>query len=445
MDFQHLSASTPWVSMPEQYSGQCERANGATWLQLDDVGLEGDSRQVITEPLGPLWGTHLEDVNVALGNLVGLTAIQSRAYLGSLQVTSITPTSGSTLGETAVTITGSGFLAGATVEIGNAATSVDVVSETEITAKTAATAAGADEVVVTDANGTSTGGPSYTYYITPPPTVVTGSVSAERSASATLNATVNPNGEEVSECKFEYGTTASYGKSVPCTPSPGSGSGTVAVSASITGLTPTTAYHYRISATNPGGASKGSDQTFTTQSAAHWKVNGGEIKPGRRVPIISWGTLTLKNAALGTVTCHNVEAGWIQNPVGGGAGISMIESYSSFFECAAPGCPGTISVISERLPWSAELFREGKVIRHATKGIELTTICTVKEAGQLFDLLFSGELAPEAVKGTSAAKPSFDEFGQGSGSLLSGEASGGEISGRLKMMGYEEQEVITVA
>ena len=29
-----------------------------------------------TEVLGPLWGTHLEDVNVALGNLVGMTAIE---------------------------------------------------------------------------------------------------------------------------------------------------------------------------------------------------------------------------------------------------------------------------------------------------------------------------------------------------------------------------------
>ncbi len=209
--FQAPKGPTPWVSMPEQYSGQCERANGATWLQLTDVGPEGDPRELIKETLGPLWGTHLEDVNVALGNLVELAAIQSRVYLGDLQVTSITPTSGSTLGETAVTIKGSGFLAGATVTIGNSATSVDVVSETEITAKTASTAAGSDEVVVTDANGTSTRGPSYTYYIAPPPTVVTGAASSVAQTSATLNATVNPNGGAVSECKFEYGTTASYG------------------------------------------------------------------------------------------------------------------------------------------------------------------------------------------------------------------------------------------
>lgn len=78
-------------------------------------------------------------------------------------VTSITPTSGPTAGGTSVTIQGSGFLSGAKVTIGSEASSVNVVSETEITAKTAASAPGADEVVVSDERGTSTGGPLYTY------------------------------------------------------------------------------------------------------------------------------------------------------------------------------------------------------------------------------------------------------------------------------------------
>jgi hypothetical protein len=82
-------------------------------------------------------------------------------------VESIEPILGSTLGGTAVTITGTGFVEGATVKIGSKATGVTVESETEIKATTAATAAGADEVSVTDANGTSTGGPSFTY-IAPP-------------------------------------------------------------------------------------------------------------------------------------------------------------------------------------------------------------------------------------------------------------------------------------
>jgi hypothetical protein len=78
-------------------------------------------------------------------------------------VTSITPASGATAGGVPVTINGTGFLSGATVTIGSAATSVSVISATEIKATTPAHHAGPTEVVVADASGTSTGGPTYTY------------------------------------------------------------------------------------------------------------------------------------------------------------------------------------------------------------------------------------------------------------------------------------------
>ena len=73
-------ASTPWVAMPAQYSGQCQQANGASWLQLTNIGGPGDKREQIEEVLGAQWGTHLEDVNVALGNLVATTTLQSAVY-----------------------------------------------------------------------------------------------------------------------------------------------------------------------------------------------------------------------------------------------------------------------------------------------------------------------------------------------------------------------------
>jgi subtilase family serine protease len=82
--------------------------------------------------------------------------------------------------------------------------------------------------------------------------------------SATLNARVNPNGQAVTECQFEYGTSTGYGSSAPCKSLPGSGSSPVAVSASIaSGLTANTEYHFRFSATNTSGTSKGADLTFT--------------------------------------------------------------------------------------------------------------------------------------------------------------------------------------
>jgi len=113
------------------------------------------------------------------------------------------------------------------------------------------TSKGADETFKTPAAG-------------PPPAVVTKPASAVTETTATLNATVNPNGGEVSECKFEYGPTKSYGQSVPCSSLPEAAESPVAVSASLTGLTANAAYHYRISATNSSGTSSGKDQRFTT-------------------------------------------------------------------------------------------------------------------------------------------------------------------------------------
>jgi PKD repeat protein len=98
------------------------------------------------------------------------------------------------------------------------------------------------------------------------PTVVTGTASALGPSSATLNATVNPNGANVTECKFEYGTTPTYGFGSPCASAPGSGNSVVSVSASLASLSANTLYHFRIVAKNSFGAQEGVDHTFTTTS-----------------------------------------------------------------------------------------------------------------------------------------------------------------------------------
>ncbi len=94
-------------------------------------------------------------------------------------VTSITPSSGNIAGGTAVTVTGTGFLAGATVKIGGtAATGVTLVSSTSITAVAPAHAAGAVNVMVTNTDaqsGTLTSGFTYNTapVSNPAPTVTT--------------------------------------------------------------------------------------------------------------------------------------------------------------------------------------------------------------------------------------------------------------------------------
>ena len=71
-------------------------------------------------------------------------------------MTAITPNSGTTNGGTAVTITGTGFLAGASVKLGGtSATSVTVANGTAITAITPAHVAGAVSMVVTNTDALS--------------------------------------------------------------------------------------------------------------------------------------------------------------------------------------------------------------------------------------------------------------------------------------------------
>ncbi len=99
------------------------------------------------------------------------------------------------------------------------------------------------------------------------PAVVTGTTASVGQTSVTVNGTVNPDGGEVSTCKFEYGASASYGSNMPCSQSPGSGTSPVAVSAALTDLSPGATYHYRLVAANSSGLSEGADQTFTAASA----------------------------------------------------------------------------------------------------------------------------------------------------------------------------------
>lgn len=82
-------------------------------------------------------------------------------------VSAVSPNAGTTLGGTAITITGANFAAGATVTVGGAAaTNVVVASPTSITAVTAARGAGSVEVTVT-VNGRAGSLPNAFTYIAP--------------------------------------------------------------------------------------------------------------------------------------------------------------------------------------------------------------------------------------------------------------------------------------
>jgi pimeloyl-ACP methyl ester carboxylesterase len=73
--------STYWAATPGLYRARCASGGGANWLQVDDVGGSGDQRQRVTQSLGPAWGLHLVDMNLAFGNLVEVVRRQAAAYL----------------------------------------------------------------------------------------------------------------------------------------------------------------------------------------------------------------------------------------------------------------------------------------------------------------------------------------------------------------------------
>jgi phosphodiesterase/alkaline phosphatase D-like protein len=95
------------------------------------------------------------------------------------------------------------------------------------------------------------------------PTATT-SPASSTSNSATLKATVNPNGS-ATRVYFQWGTSTSYGNSTP-PQSIGSGTSTVNVSANLSGLLPNTTYYYRIVASNSAGTTYGSGMSFRTNA-----------------------------------------------------------------------------------------------------------------------------------------------------------------------------------
>jgi FG-GAP repeat len=97
----------------------------------------------------------------------------------------------------------------------------------------------------------------------PGPTATTDLASPVTQTAAVLNGVVNPEGDATS-CEFVWGRTTAYGNSVPCSPSPGSGTSGVAVAAVLAGLSPGTTYHFQVVTSNSAGSDVGADQQFTT-------------------------------------------------------------------------------------------------------------------------------------------------------------------------------------
>jgi hypothetical protein len=118
-------------------------------------------------------------------------------------------------------------------------------------------------MVATSTGGTTDGAPQE-FTTIGKPTVETKEATSISETGATLNGVVNPRGTET-KYYFEYGTTEAYG-SKTAEVSAGAGITNLEESKTITGLSASTTYDFRIVATNSHGTADGTNHVFSTTS-----------------------------------------------------------------------------------------------------------------------------------------------------------------------------------
>lgn len=162
------------------------------------------------------------------------------------------------------------------------------------------------------------------------PTVTTGPASNVADTSAVVSATIDPNGRSTSYT-FSYGPTTAYG-SATAARSIGSGSKVVTVQATITGLSPGTVYHYRVSALSSAGSSTGADHSFTTTG----------FQPAAVVTGAAIGVSQTAATPTGTVNPEGTATTWVVQ-----YGLTDAYGYETF--------PQQLSAVNQALPVTGAL------------------------------------------------------------------------------------------
>jgi hypothetical protein len=70
-----------FVVFPDLYTARCVQQGTRAWLLIRRIHHPGDTRPTVEPVLGPTFGLHAADVNIALANLVALVATQERSWL----------------------------------------------------------------------------------------------------------------------------------------------------------------------------------------------------------------------------------------------------------------------------------------------------------------------------------------------------------------------------
>jgi phosphodiesterase/alkaline phosphatase D-like protein len=188
-------------------------------------------------------------------------------------------------------------------------------------------------VVATNANGTANGA-DMTFTTSYAPSAVTEAATGVGGSFATLNGTVNANGF-FADVTFEYGTSTSYGTTVPTFPIGVTGSANTPVSTNIAGLINNTTYHYRVVAVGLLGTSYGADMTFTTTTSPTAVTNAATAVGGTSATLN--GTVNARGAGttvtfeFGETTGYGRVVTADQSPVSGSTDTAVSVNANALF------------------------------------------------------------------------------------------------------------------
>ncbi len=242
-------------------------------------------------------------VGVTVTNTDALTITKANAYTYNANptVTGVVPPAGPPGGGTAVTITGTGFVATPTVTIGGvSATSVVFVNSFTLTAVTGANAVGLVGVTVTNpALNSGTGNNLFTYTNNPPPTILSVSPNTGSLNGATFITITGTN--------FQAGASAVIGPSPACL-----GMNVVSATSMTCTTRATVAGTYDIDVTNGDGQQGVGSGLFTylaDPTVTQVSPNSGPWAGGLSVTVSGTGFVSGSTMTLGGTPCTSVSVG----------------------------------------------------------------------------------------------------------------------------------------
>jgi len=238
----------------------------------------------------------------------------------------------------------------------------------------------------------------------------------------TLSTSVTPNGQ-VTSVQFEYGTTTTYGTTVPVTLADPSSLTPQVAAATLSGLQPGTTYHYRLNATNVVGTTTSVDGTFTTQGLAPslaaptstaitltGATLGGEVTSDGGAPVTERGVVY-------SVTATN------SSPVIGGPGVTKVTT---------TGTTGSITVpVTGLSPGTGYSFKAYATNSAGTSYTDVATFSTASEVVATYDSAAHIPLTADGFVATGITVQLALNFAPSPGQVLTlvNNTSGAAISG----------------